>query len=114
MSDHNFVDGIRHSKPEAPGQGVARVFDPQVEDVYWRKHHANRLYAKGHSYEDLSPAYFYGGHAAAAHQGKTYDSEAINLEKGWDSSLGSTRLLWHDAKDAVRDGWQRVAAPQNQ
>jgi hypothetical protein len=95
------------------GHGVARAFDPKVEDAYWRDHHASRPYAKGRSYEDLSPAYRYGGQSAASRQGKTYDSEAANLEKGWDTSRGSSRLGWQDAKDAVRDGWQRVETPQN-
>ncbi len=95
------------------GHGVARAFDPKVEDAYWRENHANRPYAKGRSYEDLSPAYRYGGQSAVAHQGKSYDTEAANLEKGWDASRGNSRLAWHDAKDAVRDGWQRVETPQN-
>jgi hypothetical protein len=95
------------------GHGVAAAFDPKVEDAYWREHHANRPYAQGRSYDDLSPAYRYGGESAAKHQGKTYDTEAVNLERGWDASRGSSRLAWHDAKDAVRDGWQRVETPQN-
>jgi phage tail tape-measure protein len=95
------------------GHGVARAFDPKVEDAYWREHHANRPYAKGHSYDDLSPAYRYGGQSAASHQGKTYDTEAVNLEKGWDASRGSSRLAWQDAKGAVQDGWQRVESPQD-
>ncbi len=113
MIGQRFVDGTRHSQPDAAGQRAARVFDPQVEDAYWRQHYADRPYAKEYSYGDLSPAYFYGGHAAATHQGRTYDNEAVRLEEGWDSSLGRSRLLWHDAKDAVRDGWQRVEAAQN-
>ncbi len=90
------------------GKGVAETFDPTVEDAYWRQNYASRPYAKGRTYDDLQPAYKYGYESAARHQGKSFDSTSHDLEHGWDHARGASHLAWHDAKDAVRDGWHRV------
>jgi phage tail tape-measure protein len=90
------------------GKGIAAAFDPKVEDAYWRQGYSTRPYAKGRAYDELAPAYRYGGESAVAHQGKSFDTASQDLERGWDKARGTSRLAWHDAKEAVRDGWQRV------
>ena len=90
------------------GKGVAAAFDPKVEDAYWRKNYSSRPYVKGRNYDELAPAYRYGGEAAATHHGKPFDSVSQDLERGWDKARGTSSLAWHDAKDAARDGWQHV------
>lgn len=90
------------------GKGIAAAFDPKVEDAYWQKNYSSRPYAKGRSYDELAPAYRYGGESAVAHRGKNFDTASNELEHGWDKARGTSRLAWHDAKDAVRDAWHRV------
>jgi hypothetical protein len=90
------------------GKGIAAAFDPKVEDAYWRKNYSSRPYAKGRAYDELAPAYRYGGESAVAHQGKTFDAASTEVERGWNKARGTSQLAWHDAKDAVKDGWNRV------
>jgi hypothetical protein len=45
---------------------------------------------------------------AVGHHGKTFDTASNDLERGWNKARGTSRLAWHDAKDAVKDGWNRV------
>jgi len=95
------------------GKGIAAAFDPKVEDAYWRKSYSTRPYAKGRSYDELAPAYRYGGESAVAHHGKPFDTASNELERGWDKARGTSQLAWHDAKDAVKDGWNRVEGNAN-
>jgi hypothetical protein len=54
-----------------------------VEDAYWRDNYRSRPYVRG---EDTSS----------------------DLERGWDKAKVKSKLGWIEAKDAVRDGWNRV------
>ena len=90
------------------GHGVAAAMDPAVEDEYWSTNFQSRPYVRdGAQYNEYRDAYRYGGETRASST-STWDSSASEIEAGWDKAKGGSRLVWRDAKDAVRDGWNRV------
>lgn len=55
---------------------------------------------------DYRPAYRYGTQARSNLANRTWDSSLeSDLERGWDSAKGSSRMAWNDAKSAVRHAW---------
>lgn len=66
-------------------------------------------YKPDHSFDDYKPAYRYGTFARSQSQTGVWDSNTESeLERGWDSAKGTSRLTWADAKEAVRDAWHGV------
>lgn len=102
--------GIGAIAGAAAGKGVAERMDPTGETEYWRNEHSSRPYVnKDYSYEDdYQPAYLYGTEARSQHAGREWDdSLEADLKQGWETTKGKSRLAWEDAKDAVRDAWDR-------
>ncbi|MFO1382860.1 MAG: hypothetical protein U1E92_04960 [Moraxella osloensis] len=58
----------------------------------------NQLHAVGYANRAKYPA------------GTTFDSVESDLERSWHEVKGSSRLAWQDAKEAIRDGWDRTDA----
>jgi hypothetical protein len=78
-------------------------------DAHWREHYVTRPYARAdHAYEHYQPAYRYGHGAAVQHHGREWTEVERDLEHGWDSARGTTGSTWQEAKDAVRDAWDRT------
>ena len=47
--------------------------------------------------------------ARANHAGRQWDdSLEADLERGWDTAKGTSRMAWAEAKGAVRDAWHGV------
>lgn len=91
------------------GKGVAEAIDPTVEDKYWSKNYRSRPYvAKGTKYEEYRPAYLYGVQAQTKHQDKPFDQAEANLRRGWTKARGESSLEWQQARDAVRDAYDRT------
>lgn len=79
------------------------------------KHYANQYktadyYKADYSYDDdYRPAYRYGTYARSRYAGRDWDDRLENeLEQGWATAKGTSRMAWHDAKGAVRDAWHGV------
>lgn len=92
------------------GKAVAEQFDPTVEDKYWQDNYRNRPYVTADApYNEYQPAYLYGAESVYSYPGKQFDMVERDIERGWDTRRGSSTLPWSRAKDAVRDGWDRVS-----
>jgi hypothetical protein len=96
------------------GNLVAENIDPSVEEKYWRENYASRPYAKDKSYEDFGPAYRYGWESYGKHNGRRFDDVESDLARDWDRAKDKSRLLWHHAKHATRDAWDRLTAKHRQ
>ena len=93
----------------AAGKGVAERIDPTGETQYWESTYATRpYYDKSFTYDDYSPAYRYGDEVRAQHGGRKWDdSLESDIRQGWESTKANSRLTWEQAKDAVRDAFDR-------
>lgn len=92
------------------GKGVAERIDPTGENEYWRSEYSKRPYADTqYDYDkDYAPAYAYGNELRALHAGRRWDHSLENdVSQGWDTARASSRLKWEQAKDAVRDAFDR-------
>ena len=91
------------------GQGVAAAINPAVEDDYWRQNYTTREYVeRDRPYSDYAPAYKYGWESYSKMGNRRFDEIESDLERGWNSAKGNSRLAWNQAKKATRDAWHRV------
>lgn len=91
------------------GKGIAEAIDPTGEDLYWRENYATRDYVTdGTSYDTYRPAYSYGWDARRRNLETSWEDFENDLESGWERFENKTELKWEQAKDAVRDGWNRI------
>ncbi|HSJ23606.1 MAG TPA: hypothetical protein VK929_02905 [Longimicrobiales bacterium] len=95
---------------QAPPRGNARVvINDADEDRYWRDNYRQREYADDTlSYDHYRPAYRYGWESRARYPDRRWAEVERDLERGWRSNRGTSRLGWGDAKLAARDAWQRI------
>ncbi len=94
----------------AAGKGVAERIDPTGEVEYWRGEYVNRPYVdKQYSYEsDYAPAYTYGNTVRTQYGDRRWDdSLEAEVRQGWDAAREKSRLEWAQARDAVRDAYDR-------
>jgi hypothetical protein len=93
----------------AAGKGVAERIDPTGEAEYWRGEYQNRPYVdRQYDYEDYAPAYAYGNTVREQHAGRAWDDSMENdVREGWENAKAKSRLTWEQAKDAVRDAFDR-------
>jgi hypothetical protein len=84
--------------------------DPTVEHGYWRQHFATRPYTRSRTcYEEYATAYQYGWESRARHQDKSFDQAESILQRDWHKIKGTCMLGWEDAREAIRDAWNRVS-----
>lgn len=95
----------------AAGKGIAERIDPTGEAEYWRDEHRNRPYAADGTRDfdrDYAPAYGFGLQAREKYAGRTWQDSETDLERDWGQARGASALAWTDARDAVRDSWDRA------
>ena len=91
------------------GQGVAEAVNPTVEDGYWRENYVKRDYVeRNRPYTDYQPAYRYGWESRARLGDRTFKDVEGDLEKGWETAKGESKLAWTEAKLATRDAWHHI------
>lgn len=93
------------------GKGVAEGIDPTGETEYWRSEYQHRPYANAqYDYEsDYAPAYAYGTMVRSQHADRAWDDALeTDVRSGWDKAKDTSRLPWEQAKDAVRDAFDRT------
>lgn len=55
---------------------------------------------------DYKPAYRYGTFARSHNLDRSWDSSLeSDLERGWETAKGTSRMAWSDAKGTVKDAW---------
>ena len=91
------------------GKGVAEQIDPTVEDTYWRENYSTRPYVNDNEpYDYYAPAYRVGYEGRARYWDRTYEEAESDLERDYNDLPGSAGMGWERAKQAVRDGWNRI------
>jgi len=91
------------------GKSAAEAVNPTVEDSFWKDNFATKSYAQAdRGYDYYQPAYRYGWESRAKYQGKKFNDVEADLQRGWDSFKGSSKMAWHDARHATKDAWHRV------
>lgn len=93
----------------AIGKGAAERMDPTGEAEYWQNEYTKRPYFdSSYTYDDYGPAYTYGDTVRAQHADRRWDdSLEADIRQGWESTKQKSRLTWEQAKDAVRDAFDR-------
>lgn len=94
----------------AAGHTVAENIDPTGEADYWRDaHQARPYYNSSYDYDnDYAPAYAYGNTVRSQYAGRQWDdSLESDIRQGWEATKAKSRLTWEQAKDAVRDAFDR-------
>jgi len=89
--------------------GTPYSIDATAENNYWRDAYSKEpYYNKQYDFDDYSPAYKLGYEGRGRYLGRTYNEVENDLSNDWDKFKGKSRLMWNDAKSAVRAGWHRV------
>lgn len=93
----------------AAGKGAAERLDPTGEAEYWQGEYTKRpYYNSAYTYDDYGPAYSYGDSVRAQYAGRQWDdSLEADIRQGWEAAKDKSRLTWENAKDAVRDAFDR-------
>ena len=83
--------------------------DPMAEELYWREHHASEPYFDGFNFafEDYLPAWRTGWEGRAKYPGRTFDDAMRDLQQDFNWNRGKSRLLWDQARAAVRASFER-------
>lgn len=63
-------------------------------------------YSTGRNWRDYAPAYRYGHRARDEHPDEHFEEVEPQLARDWQQSKADSRLLWTEARGAVRDAWQ--------
>jgi len=92
------------------GQTAAEAVNPTVEDAYWSANYLQRDYVdRNRPYTDYRPAYQYGWESRARLGNRPFRDVESELELGWDTARGESKLLWTQARHAASDAWNRLA-----
>jgi len=103
------------AEPDAnPTQGFKatkqQLGDWEPEQSYWRDNWAARPYViADRGFEFYGPGYRYGFECARLYDGKQWAEAEGDVRSGWDSYEHRGSTTWEHIKDAVRDGWNRIA-----
>ena len=91
------------------GKVPAPKVDPANEELYWREHFGSEpYYDPNFSFEDYLPAWRVGWEGRARHVARKFEDVEKDLETEFHWNRGQSRLLWEQARDAVRAAWNRV------
>jgi len=82
----------------------------EATDRYHREQFASKDRDPRFDYDtDYQPAYRYGTRARSNNaSGEWNDSVENDLERGWDTAKGTSRMGWNEAKGSVKDAWHGV------
>ena len=107
-------DDVHVSVTESKYRSVnasATVVTPNTwntEEQYWRTNYSTRPYASVElNYDEFAPAYRYGYDMRTRHAGQSFRDVEKDLARDWESTRGTSKLSWEQARPAVRDSWDR-------
>ncbi|MBC7499593.1 MAG: hypothetical protein H7315_03715 [Herminiimonas sp.] len=90
------------------GKGTAGVVNPADEDHHWRNSYTSEpYYAADQSYDDYGPAYALGYNGRSRYN-SNFESAESQLASDWNTTRGTSKLSWDQAKHATRAAWNRV------
>jgi hypothetical protein len=91
------------------GKAPAPKVDPVTEEVYWREHYAAEPYYDANfNFEDYLPAWRTGWEGRAKYAGRSFEDAERELEADFHWNRGRSRLLWQQARAAVRAAFVRT------
>jgi hypothetical protein len=93
--------------------GAARsdtMYGSDYDDNYFRnQYNGSSYFSSDYDYDnDYAPAYRYGFSSARQHAGRSWNDTERDMESGWNSFKGKSRLSWDRAKNAVKDAWEHA------
>jgi hypothetical protein len=88
------------------GREVAEAVHPTIEEA---EAVPEEEAPTGVTDEDYRTAYRYGCEARPHHEGQRFEDAEADLRRGWEGS--GCRLGWDQARQAVRDAWDRTPPP---
>jgi hypothetical protein len=84
--------------------------DPMAEELHWREHFAAEpYYDAAFQFEDYLPAWRTGWEGRAKYAGRSFDQAERELKTDFHWNRGKSRLLWEQARAAVRASFERTA-----
>jgi hypothetical protein len=108
-------DGKRKSDRKS-GRGAgdadaARAGECDLDEAFYLSIFRDAPYfSSGRNWRDYAPAYRYGHAARAGRGAQRFEDVEAELARDWDKMRADSRLLWAEARYAVRDAWQHVDA----
>ena len=85
--------------------------DPAAEEQYWHEHHMNEpYYDAAYSFEDYLPAFRAGWEGRTRFPDRSFEEVERDLEREYSWNRGGSRLLWQDARRAMRAAWDHVSS----
>ncbi len=93
------------------GKGVAEQVNPSFEETDWQETYTSSSYVDSdRTYEDYQPAYRtgYEGYERYGHGGRTYSEVETDLRRDYKANQ-TGGLSWEQAKQAVKDAWDRAS-----
>jgi hypothetical protein len=101
-----FAAGAAASVARRPGK-----VDPAAQERYWLENYANEpYYDSNYSFEDYLPAFRTGWEGRAKYAGRSFEDVEKDLTADFHWNRGQSRLVWDQARHAVRAAWDRIAS----
>jgi hypothetical protein len=91
-------------QPGTPGRDLHSRYSD-----YWMREYRNQpYYNEKYEWSDFGPAYEYAFEKRGENPTRRFEDVESDLEAGWETAKGKSRLLWNEAKQAVRSGWHAI------
>ena len=87
---------------------MANISEQQYRDHFRNNYEQAGYYNKERTWNDYEPAYQYGYSQYGQRRGQRFEDIENDMERGWEATKANSRLAWHEAKEAVRDGWHHL------
>lgn len=92
------------------GDAIAEAMHPaEYLEHFERNFRTMPYYSTGRGWSDYAPAYRYGYDTCRRYRGQRFEEVEDRLARDWPNARAGSRLLWAEARDAVRDGWRHLA-----
>ena len=86
-----------------------RKVDPVIEESHWREHFAAEpYYDSAFGFEEYVPAWRTGWEGRAKYAGRSFEDAERDLQADFHWNRGQSRLLWDQARPAVRAAWDHA------
>ncbi|MES2925133.1 MAG: hypothetical protein V4819_26505 [Verrucomicrobiota bacterium] len=93
------------------GRAIAAGIDPEEEETYWQEHYNKEPYYESeYEFGDYGPAYRLGWQLYSPDT--SFESAEKTMSEQWAANRGTSKLEWHQARDAAKAGWTRVESLQ--
>ena len=89
------------------GKNAPHKVDAANEELYWREHYAAEpYYDPAFDFQEYLPAWRTGWEGRAKYPGRSFEDAERELQADYQWNRGQSRLLWEQARAAVRAGFE--------